>query len=101
MPSRTADFSQSSFGLNVNLSISAPILLSGAPAGVVVEPSMLAGANGFSVLPLLTVGETLLATTGALNDCSAGRYTPVGGLDGIGASTGSIPPRCGSSLITS
>ncbi|QDU85071.1 hypothetical protein Pla163_21960 [Planctomycetes bacterium Pla163] len=35
--------------------------------------------------PLLTIGETLTGTTGALNPSSAGSYTPVGVLDGLAA----------------
>lgn len=48
--------------------------------------SMAVGANGYSVsAPLLTIGETLSGTTGALNSSTAGDYTPVGILDGLGA----------------
>ncbi len=48
--------------------------------------SMADGLNGYSVSsPLLTIGETISGTTGALNPLSAGDYTPVGVLDGLGA----------------
>jgi hypothetical protein len=35
--------------------------------------------------PLVTIGETIPGTTGALNSSTAGDYTPVGILDGLGA----------------
>lgn len=47
--------------------------------------SMVDGLNGWTVNPILTVGETLSATTGALNPTTAGDYTPPGILDGLGA----------------
>ena len=47
--------------------------------------SMLTGENGFSAVPIFTVGETFSGTTGALNSTTAGDYTPVGILDGLGA----------------
>ena len=48
--------------------------------------SMLAGVNGWNTDVLLTVGETL-SSTGSLNDLNAPDegYTPVGIMDGIGA----------------
>ena len=46
---------------------------------------MLTGENGFKATALITVGETLENTSGALNDTTAGDYTPVGIMDGIGA----------------
>ena len=36
-------------------------------------------------LPLVTIGETIPGTTGALNSSTAGDYQPVGILDGVGA----------------
>ncbi|MEO0822354.1 MAG: 5'-nucleotidase C-terminal domain-containing protein, partial [Pseudomonadota bacterium] len=50
------------------------------------EPVMLeAVADGIVIEPLLTIGETLPDTSGALNATTAGDYTPVGILDGLGA----------------
>ncbi len=46
---------------------------------------MLRGENGYTVTSLLTIGETLTGTTGALNSTTSGNYTPTGILDGIGA----------------
>ncbi len=46
---------------------------------------MLSGENGFQVQQLFTVGETLTDTSGALNEETEGDYTPVGIMDGIGA----------------
>ena len=48
------------------------------------EAAMMTGEGDFIVLPLLTIGETLSGTTGALNSSTAGAYTPPGVLDGIG-----------------
>ncbi len=45
---------------------------------------MLIGENGFQAHQILTIGETLTETTGALNGNTAGDYQPVGILDGIG-----------------
>ena len=42
-------------------------------------------AEGFEVQPLVTIGETIPGTTGALNSSTAGDYQPVGILDGAGA----------------
>jgi len=48
--------------------------------------SMAVGMNGARVsMPLLTIGETLENTNGALKSTTAGDYTPVGILDGMGA----------------
>jgi hypothetical protein len=47
--------------------------------------SMVNGERGWDVEPILTVGETLSGTSGALNPTTAGDYTPVGVLDGLGA----------------
>jgi glycerophosphoryl diester phosphodiesterase len=47
--------------------------------------SMAKGLNGYTVQPILTIGETLSGTSGALNPSTAGDYTPVGILDGLGA----------------
>jgi hypothetical protein len=46
------------------------------------EKAMVEGQNGYAVLPLLTIGETI-ESTGAFNGLT-GDYTPVGILDGIG-----------------
>ena len=59
-------------------------------AGLLSTPalaqSMASGQNGYVVSnPLLTIGETLKGTTGALNPSTAGDYVPVGVLDGMGA----------------
>ncbi|MCS7466604.1 choice-of-anchor I family protein [Stieleria sp. ICT_E10.1] len=48
-------------------------------------PAMATGQGGFQVEPIFTVGETLSATTGALNATTAGDYVPPGVLDGLGA----------------
>ncbi|MGF1536989.1 MAG: alkaline phosphatase PhoX [Elainellaceae cyanobacterium] len=45
----------------------------------------LIGQNGYTVVPLVTIGETIPGTTGALNASTAGGYQPVGILDGAGA----------------
>ena len=49
-------------------------------------PSMATGVNGYTVTPILTVGETL-DSTGALNDLNEPEdgYAPPGILDGLGA----------------
>ena len=52
---------------------------------VTTQPSQMIGENGFKVIPLMTIGETLTNTKGVLNNTTAGNYTPVGILDGIGA----------------
>lgn len=49
------------------------------------DPAMMAGENGYKATPIFTVGETITGTTGALNATTAGDYTPVGVLDGLGA----------------
>lgn len=50
------------------------------------QDSMADGLNGYGVSsPLYTIGETFMGTTGALNPTTAGAYTPVGVLDGMGA----------------
>ncbi|MAU51548.1 MAG: hypothetical protein CMN17_04055 [Roseovarius sp.] len=48
-------------------------------------PSMLEGQNGFQTRAIFSVGDTISGTSGALNASTAGDYTPVGVLDGIGA----------------
>lgn len=49
------------------------------------EP-MAVGVNGWQVSdPLLTIGETFENTNGVFNSSTAGDYTPVGVLDGLGA----------------
>ena len=47
--------------------------------------SMAKGERGYTVQPILTIGETIAGTSGALNPSTAGDYTPVGILDGLGA----------------
>jgi len=47
--------------------------------------SQLTTSFGFNALPLVTIGETISGTTGALNSSTAGDYQPVGILDGAGA----------------
>jgi len=70
-----------SFQTVSTLAIAASLLASPALA-----QKMAAGENGYTVSnPLLTIGETLSGTTGAYNATTAGDYTPVGILDGIGA----------------
>lgn len=65
------------------VALSTGLLAGAADAG---DPSMANGLNGFGVSPpLLTIGETLSGTTGALNPLTAGDYTPPGVLDGLGA----------------
>lgn len=41
--------------------------------------------SGYLVTPIFTIGDTINSTTGALNPTSAGSFSPVGTLDGIGA----------------
>jgi hypothetical protein len=48
-------------------------------------PSMLTGENGFTAVPIFSVGETFNGTSGTLNASTAGDYSPPGILDGIGA----------------
>ncbi len=43
--------------------------------------------TGYLVNPIFTIGDTFENATGALNSSSAGNYSPVGILDGIGAYT--------------
>lgn len=47
--------------------------------------NMAVGLNGFKATSIFTIGETVSGTTGALNPTTAGDYTPVGILDGMGA----------------
>jgi len=57
-----------------------------AAGQVSANNSMAKGLNGYTVSPpLLTIGETFYYTTGDLNPTTAGNYTPVGILDGLGA----------------
>ena len=56
-----------------------------ANEGEPVGGSMMSGLNGMTVAPLHTIGNTLTGTAGALNTTTAGDYTPVGILDGMGA----------------
>lgn len=41
--------------------------------------------SGYVVNPIFTIGDTINASTGALNPTSAGAFSPVGTLDGLGA----------------
>ena len=43
------------------------------------------GLDGYTPLPLVTIGETIPDTSGVLNASTAGDYQPVGILDGLGA----------------
>jgi len=81
----TADFSASSVAINVNLAAGVANAFTGTTGAITTEASMLSGESGFDVFPLFTIGETLRGTSGALNPSTAGAYTPVGPLDGIGA----------------
>ncbi|MEZ5978687.1 MAG: DUF839 domain-containing protein [Planctomycetota bacterium] len=59
--------------------------LTATPALANDDP-MAVGSNGYQVSkPVHTVGESFFGTTGALNPLTAGTYTPVGVMDGIGA----------------
>ena len=40
--------------------------------------SQVIGQNGFVPVPLVTIGETIPGTTGALNSSTAGDFQPVG-----------------------
>ncbi|HET7717984.1 MAG TPA: alkaline phosphatase PhoX [Bauldia sp.] len=81
----SANFSDSDRPVNVNLAAGVATRFTGDFGTITTEAPMLAGEGGFRVVPLFTVGETLRATTGALNPSSAGDYTAAGVLDGIGA----------------
>ena len=41
--------------------------------------------TGYLVNPVFTIGDTVTGATGALNPTSAGSFSPVGTLDGLGA----------------
>jgi endonuclease I len=41
--------------------------------------------NGYVVNPIFTIGDTIIGATGALNPTTAGNFSPVGTLDGLGA----------------
>lgn len=41
--------------------------------------------SGYVVNPIFTIGDTITGATGALNPTSAGSFSPVGTLDGLGA----------------
>lgn len=41
--------------------------------------------SGYVVNPIFTIGDTITGATGALNLTSAGNFSPVGTLDGLGA----------------
>ena len=47
--------------------------------------SQVIGQLGFRTVPLVTIGDIIPDTTGALNSSTAGDYQPVGILDGMGA----------------
>ena len=47
--------------------------------------TMMDGVPGWQTSSIFTVGETIHATSGALNPTTAGDYTPAGLLDGLGA----------------
>ncbi len=46
---------------------------------------MAQGEGGYTTASVLTIGETITGTSGALNATTAGDYTPVGVIDGLGA----------------
>ena len=76
--------------LSTNLDFSSDVNL--APLELVQRTpvngaSKVDGENGWIVTPILTIGETLSGTTGALNPTTGGDYTPPGILDGLGAYT--------------
>lgn len=62
----------------------AALVMATVPA-VGAGDSMADGVGGWTVDPILTVGDTLSGTTGALNPTTAGDYTPIGVIDGLGA----------------
>jgi endonuclease I len=41
--------------------------------------------SGYLVTPIFTIGDTITGATGALNPTTAGNFSPVGTLDGLGA----------------
>lgn len=41
--------------------------------------------SGYLVTPIFTIGDTITGATGALNASTAGNFSPVGTLDGLGA----------------
>jgi endonuclease I len=57
-------------------------LLSGSGGSTMMKATP---ESGYLVTPLFTIGDTLRSSTGALNASSAGDYSPVGTLDGLGA----------------
>lgn len=81
----TVDYSDSKYGVNVNLAAGSATTVMTNKGHITSEASMFDGENGYKALPILTIGETLEDTSGALNGSTAGDYTPVGVLDGIGA----------------
>jgi hypothetical protein len=81
----TADYSDSKYGVNVNLAAGSATTVMTHKGHITSEASMFDGENGYKALPILTVGETLEHTSGALNASTVGDYTPVGEFDGIGA----------------
>ena len=80
-----ANFTHSTRPVNVNLSVGVATWSKASVGTITTEAAMLSGEGGNRTVPLFTVGESLAATTGALNPLSAGTYTPVGVFDGIGA----------------
>lgn len=82
----TADYSASSNAVSVNLAAGSATTKIGSPAGFFTkEAAMLEGENGYKVVPIITVGDIVPGTTGALNSTTAGNYQPPGIMDGIGA----------------
>lgn len=78
-------FSDSDRAVNVNLAAGVATVFTGSKGVLSAEAPMLSGENGFTVVSLFTIGESLAGTSGALNPYSAGVFTPVGSLDGIAA----------------
>jgi len=70
---------------SVILAAAVAALVATAVPALGANGSMADGNAGWTVQPILTVGETLSGTTGALNPTTAGDYTPPGVLDGLGA----------------
>ena len=81
----TVDFSGSERGVNINLQAGEANTILTDTGHITDEASGIDGLEGFTARALFTIGETLEGTSGALNATTAGNYTPVGILDGIGA----------------
>ena len=80
----TVDYSGDK-AVNVNLLAGSATVSGDIEGSFTTEAPMATGVNGYKVVPVLTVGETIEGTQGQLNAATAGDYTPVGVLDGLGA----------------